>query len=1255
MRVDSQLVLDATRSFDEDRVGVTGAAAGLRFAWSCSQTAPVFNASCAGVIDYVNAATSTYLISPRAAATGAECLLSLTVTDSSLQRSSSAAVTVSILPSMAPVVSVTASNAPATMVINVKQVLQLTGALSVPATVGGEATWSVSDPSIVFDDIALFPPQAFIAAVPDALFGTYTSRNIYMALRANSLPVGAALTFSLTGLSGGSEGKQATSSVTVLVNAPPTPGSFHVSPDSGPELEQTFQFIAEQWEDSDLPLTYQFGYLSTSALSMTLRSRLELSFGSSLLTAGEEASGYAVTCLAQIFDFLNADTSVEYVVTVSPNAGFNTTQIEEFISSSLAEATDVDAMMQATAQSSYLLNMANCSLAPNCSTLNRGPCLNTPHTCGTCVSELFVGEEGDSNEACAFAFSGDAGRRFLAASLGQRALSAKGEDLKPCTAGCSGHGECAHIMRDTGEVVTADMPPCVMGALDCQAVCLCEPDYFGSDVCDVPTEEFATRQQSRAAVITGLSRQVILQGADDQAIPGLVNSLSSASRYSSELTETSAASLLSLVDTVTSAATAAMKTGSSGMTPSTVDGLLETINAVAQSATKAQRRRRLLNARRGLQDTTATTAQTAQVTQALLQNLGALVADSMLPGQAPAEYSQQGEFRLGVHVLGENDANASLAVPQTALEVFSGIPASMVAFSASDAQGGGLVVSSLRSELFDALGADLKSNPVSLYSTSALCASPPCYVDIVLQNSEAVDYAALNMLHMHVMNVTCDADEYTDHDAVCPDGAVLSLACNGTAGIVSQQCPVTHYAAACNALSGSGDSILEGARSGCTMVSNTDTSVTCRCDAMSSDLRGRRLLSGHNYTEPAGYSVSYVAMLQSSTDNFVSTILTADDLNASTLTRGWRALATLGSLAAGILIALIWSNQADHKAKQIQATPEEQAQQKAQELIAKKTKKGRDKKIRFNTRAKKALVNAELAIVEESLPKVLSSRTFSDRFMEEVKQHHRWIGIIFYFSDQFPRVLRVISLATNAIVMLFIQSITYNLTNPDDGSCELLESETTCLEPKSPFATGESKCAWVATYSKSGTASFSCVFVEPDQSIRIILFVAIFCAVVTTPIALLADWVVRNILSAPTETPTSVETDTAALNQLLQTAPDIGKDKSALMTIPDILPSQMRRKSSFGAMTSYFNTVFTTEMKAKEDKAIMAASRAELMMLSMKLKRYREILRPDELEEFNSKFNSFLCLHFSTDVTTYVVVFGSAVGSGRRRLFPHES
>jgi hypothetical protein len=128
--------------------------------------------------------------------------------------------------------------------------------------------------------------------------------------------------------------------------------------------------------------------------------------------------------------------------------------------------------------------------------------------------------------------------------------------------------------------------------------------------------------------------------------------------------------------------------------------------------------------------------------------------------------------------------------------------------------------------------------------------------------------------------------------------------------------------------------------------------------------------------------------------------------------------------------------------------------------------------------------------------------------VNEVKHHHRWLGVVFFYSDAFPRVLRVVSLATNIIIMLFIQSITYTLTNPDDGSCEALHSRPTCIEPRSPFATGESKCSWDGS---------DCEFIQPSGSAKIILFVAIFSAIISTPIALAADWIVRFILSAATK------------------------------------------------------------------------------------------------------------------------------------------
>jgi hypothetical protein len=59
------------------------------------------------------------------------------------------------------------------------------------------------------------------------------------------------------------------------------------------------------------------------------------------------------------------------------------------------------------------------------------------------------------------------------------------------------------------------------------------------------------------------------------------------------------------------------------------------------------------------------------------------------------------------------------------------------------------------------------------------------------------------------------------------------------------------------------------------------------------------------------------------------------------------------------------------------------------------------------------------------------------------------------------------------------------------------------------------------------------------------------------------------------------------------------------------------RKSSSSQLAEYFS-LFSSELKAKEDKLMLAKSRAELLMLSMKIKRYRDSLQADQLQEFNT-------------------------------------
>jgi hypothetical protein len=158
-------------------------------------------------------------------------------------------------------------------------------------------------------------------------------------------------------------------------------------------------------------------------------------------------------------------------------------------------------------------------------------------------------------------------------------------------------------------------------------------------------------------------------------------------------------------------------------------------------------------------------------------------------------------------------------------------------------------------------------------------------------------------------------------------------------------------------------------------------------------------------------------------------------------------------------------------------------------------------------RAAPVVKDKELEVVEKSLPNILTNKSLPDKIVTEIKGHHKYFSVIYVFNEKFPRSLRVLSMFTTIVTMLFFQSITYNIADPDDGSCERLTNEIDCLQPRSAFATGESKCAWSASSS-------SCSFVQPNNSSKVIIFVAIFSALISTPIAVFCKAVISRVLAA---------------------------------------------------------------------------------------------------------------------------------------------
>jgi hypothetical protein len=1217
VRVDQSIDIDASGSYDQDQSGVKGTAAGLTFSWSCVQTAPVFASTCADALSSAASPPSQpgiFSLTARSAAADAVVQVTVTIADVSNSRTASSAVTVTVLPSLAPVVSVTASSA--TGVVNANQPLSLAGSVSLPVGFNGTATWSAPDTgSFKLSQATQSALVNYISPVPTAVL-----TKVYLALAANTLPPGLTLTFSLTARTP-LNGIQSVATVAVTVNAPPQPGSFRVAPSSGEELVESFSFLAERWTDADLPLLYQFSYLTAEGVEVTLRSKAESAFTSAVLPAGPASSNYSVVGTAQVFDGLAASSSVQYTVRVTKAVAVRSAaSTSDFVTSSLSSSGgNVDQLKRATALSSYLLNQVDCSGAPDCAKLNRAGCSQTPQTCGVCVTSLYVGEVGDSNEPCILKSAvshrrlGDVGSACLVAgNCGAFQTCDQGRCsgvLKQCKANCTtSNGACVFVGSDSGVPV----PSCFVGDPMCRAVCNCTAAYIGSETCSLNSTELQLKQALRAQVVQGVHSILRLEDADQDTVTGWINTLKVASQVPDELSEDSIGSLWQALKTVQQYST------TSQLGVSALSGILSTVNAAAQAVADSRapgRRRRLLSA----EGVDSSKSFAMQATEALA-SFQDYAASQLLPGQDPvrAVYPQ---FRLHVeNVALTGQTDIAVQLPVTALEELSGTPSASVRLPADseDSSSAGAVavsLSTVRSQLFNQelglTGYDqLYSNPLTVNFGGLTCADEAdCTFEVELPTESLSDALQVRTPDEY-FNTTCAAGDYNAKYHTCATGDIVAVPCDGREAVGTVQCPVKYLSPACNALMG-----LVIGESACTLKAHTYTSITCSCPVRSAL---RRALSDNSTVDAATVSIGYVAMLTEVKDAFVATLLSTQGMGLDTLRKGWSVLVTIGVFAAVVLFGLHWSYKVDLEANKVKPTMKEKASK-----VTPAAKLER-RKVAWKKQRAKGAAGGDLRIAEEALPLILSSGTLTSKVADEMKHHHKWFGIIFYYSKSFPRVLRVISLATNVLIMLFIQSLTYALTNPDDGSCEALTSEQACLEPASPYATGESKCYW-----NPQSTGQKCLLVQPDSNDMVIVFVAVFSALVSTPLALLVDWVVLHVLASPLKTPApararTVSADSAApvVRETL-TGIFFGGERSSKVAPAGIV----RKRGGNFRLSSLFGFENTSAVAAQNTAKLLAQTDMRVML--NKIVAYRAGLTPAHRDEFDGEITFLhlsLCL-----------------------------
>ena len=179
----------------------------------------------------------------------------------------------------------------------------------------------------------------------------------------------------------------------------------------------------------------------------------------------------------------------------------------------------------------------------------------------------------------------------------------------------------------------------------------------------------------------------------------------------------------------------------------------------------------------------------------------------------------------------------------------------------------------------------------------------------------------------------------------------------------------------------------------------------------------------------------------------------------------------------------------------------------SEELSLRKEWKRRERKA-FQDKLKGKSVGSEHSILDDALPEVFRSNTYIEKLTAELKRHHRWFNIIYYYSDVYPRALRVLSLATNIITTIFFIAITYSTANPDDNDCPSSTNKDDCLVPKSHFQTGQPQCRW-------DNNAMRCSFVQPSVLIRVILFVVIFAVMLAIPVNVVTNYLIQYVLAAP--------------------------------------------------------------------------------------------------------------------------------------------
>ena len=534
MRANSSISLDASESYDEDIEPSLRwlKKSDLTYTWSCEQLEPVYNESCSFTV--VNSTTDEpWKYSFRDFGTGENSISKVFLTVSDYTRSSNKEILIHGQAIDAPLVTL---NVTSNLYMNADRKVKITA--GVDAMSSGTATWAItSESGFNVTSGALTSYENII---------DIGSNTFYFILAPNILSVGELYTFTLTA-SNSSGIVTSFSRAVIEINAPPVPGLLKITPEVGMSLTTEFFFAAYLWDEEDLPVTYSLYYIDPlSLLSVVIRSRSERTFGYSTLPVGDPDLNYNVTYGLNVYDGLDAVSNLVQIARVNELVK-NQTEVQDLVKSQLnsiagAGAGDIDSIKRAIGTASSVVNIVNCTNAPNCASLNRKGCKKVEDTCGKCLDN-YAGKDGQSNSRCVSIALLSANAAAVVGSCTVDSECGVWQDCvsgncatpnKICPNSCSGNGVCTYVDRNSDEILTE----CHEDNEDCKAVCSCSDSFYGG-ACSATEIEMSGRRDVKALLIDGLQTVVDAEDITREVILEWINFLENLTQNEDELSSSS--------------------------------------------------------------------------------------------------------------------------------------------------------------------------------------------------------------------------------------------------------------------------------------------------------------------------------------------------------------------------------------------------------------------------------------------------------------------------------------------------------------------------------------------------------------------------------------------------------------------------------------------------------------------------------------------------------------------------------------------